>query len=69
MASRSRLSFAKRAEQHKHPLAKQLFQLAEKKQSNVVVSADLTTTDELLDLADSRCYLEIVMHNQSRPPS
>lgn len=55
MASRSAVPFAKRAEQHHHPLVKKLFLLAEKKQSNVVLSADLTTTKDLLDLADSRC--------------
>ncbi|KAK5092354.1 orotidine 5'-phosphate decarboxylase [Lithohypha guttulata] len=53
MASRSTVSFAKRAEQHNHPLVKKLFLLAEKKQSNVVLSADLTTTKDLLDLADN----------------
>jgi len=50
------VSFAKRAEQHNHPLVKKLFLLAEKKQSNVVLSADLTTTKDLLDLADSRYH-------------
>lgn len=54
MASRTQLSFAARADNHAHPLVKELFQLAEKKQSNVVLSADLTTTNELLDMADSR---------------
>lgn len=53
MASRSNVPFAKRAEQHKHPLAKRLFLLAEKKHSNVVLSADLTSTKALLELADS----------------
>lgn len=52
MASRSRVPFAKRAKDHHHPLVRQLFLLAEKKQSNVVLSADVTTTQELLDLAD-----------------
>jgi len=56
MASKSRLSFAKRAQQHRNPLVRQLFELAERKQSNVVLSADVTTTQELLDLADSRSF-------------
>ncbi|KAK5087953.1 orotidine 5'-phosphate decarboxylase [Lithohypha guttulata] len=53
MASRNRLSFTARAKQHKHPLVQQLFSLAEKKQSNVVLSADLATTKELLEIADN----------------
>lgn len=57
MASRSQVSFGERAEQHKHPLVKQLFLLAEEKKSNVVLSADVTTTEELLTLADSRFCL------------
>lgn len=54
MASKTQMSFTARAETHKHPLVKELFVLAEKKQSNVVLSADLTTTEALLDIADSR---------------
>ncbi|OJD19686.1 orotidine 5'-phosphate decarboxylase [Blastomyces percursus] len=52
MASKSRLPYSVRASRHSNPLAKQLFQMAEEKKSNVVVSADVTTTKELLDLAD-----------------
>lgn len=52
MASKSSLSYAARAEKHASPVAKRLFQLAEAKKSNIVVSADLTTTEELLSLAD-----------------
>ncbi|KAL9021302.1 MAG: hypothetical protein Q9185_001507 [Variospora sp. 1 TL-2023] len=52
MASKSYLSYAKRAEQHPNPVAKRLFNTAEAKKSNVVISADLTTTKELLHLAD-----------------
>ncbi|EQL35911.1 orotidine 5'-phosphate decarboxylase [Blastomyces dermatitidis ATCC 26199] len=52
MSSKSHLPYSVRASRHSNPLAKQLFQIAEDKKSNVVVSADVTTTKELLDLAD-----------------
>ncbi|OAX78972.1 orotidine 5'-phosphate decarboxylase [Emergomyces africanus] len=52
MSSKSHLPYSVRASRHRNPLAKQLFQIAEEKKSNVVVSADVTTTKELLDLAD-----------------
>lgn len=57
MASKSNLTYAERARQHDNPVAKKLFEIAKTKKSNVVVSADLTTTSELLELADSRCLL------------
>ena len=53
MTSKSSLSYAARAERHDNPIAVKLFQIAEAKKSNVVISADLTTTDELLEIADS----------------
>jgi orotidine-5'-phosphate decarboxylase len=53
MSSKSSLSYAERAKAHPNPLAKKLFEIAEAKKSNVVVSADLTTTKSLLDIADS----------------
>ena len=34
-------------------VAIKLFEMAEAKESKVVLSADLTTTDELLEIADS----------------
>ncbi|EEH37111.2 orotidine 5'-phosphate decarboxylase [Paracoccidioides lutzii Pb01] len=52
MSSKSHIPYAVRASRHSNPLAKQLFQIAEEKKSNVVVSADVTTSKELLDLAD-----------------
>ncbi|OOQ88765.1 hypothetical protein PEBR_11340 [Penicillium brasilianum] len=52
MSSKSQLTYAVRAESHPNPLARRLFQVAEAKKSNVTVSADVTTTKELLDLAD-----------------
>jgi hypothetical protein len=54
MASRSTLSFAQRATDHPNLLVKTLFGIAERKTTNVVLSADLTTTKELLAIADSK---------------
>ncbi|KAK2743062.1 orotidine 5'-phosphate decarboxylase [Myotisia sp. PD_48] len=52
MASKSNRTYDDRAVAHSNHLARRLFQIAIEKQSNVVVSADVTTTQELLDLAD-----------------
>ncbi|EFQ99116.1 orotidine 5'-phosphate decarboxylase [Nannizzia gypsea CBS 118893] len=52
MASRSQASYGDRAKAHANPLVRRLFEIAEQKQSNVVVSADVTTTSALLDLAE-----------------
>lgn len=52
MSSKSQLTYGARASKHPNPLAKRLFEIAEAKKTNVTVSADVTTTRELLDLAD-----------------
>ncbi|KAJ5084200.1 orotidine 5-phosphate decarboxylase pyrG-Penicillium chrysogenum [Penicillium alfredii] len=52
MSSKSQLTYGARASTHPNPLARKLFQVAEAKKSNVTVSADVTSTKELLDLAD-----------------
>ena len=52
MSSKSQLTYGSRASNHPNPLAKKLFQIAEAKNTNVTVSADVTTTKDLLDLAD-----------------
>ncbi|WEW57872.1 orotidine 5'-phosphate decarboxylase [Emydomyces testavorans] len=52
MASKSQIPYEDRARNHPNPLARRLFQIAVDKQSNLVVSADITTTNGLLDLAD-----------------
>ncbi|KAI9374003.1 Orotidine 5'-phosphate decarboxylase domain-containing protein [Aspergillus egyptiacus] len=52
MSSKSHLSYAARATNHPNPLTRKLFTIAEEKQTNVTVSADVTTSAELLDLAD-----------------
>ena len=52
MSNKNGLSFSQRADEHPHLLVKKLFQVAERKQTNIVLSADLTTTKELLAIAD-----------------
>lgn len=54
MSSASTESYSTRASRHANPVARKLFEIAESKRSNVTVSADLTTTKALLDLADRR---------------
>ena len=51
MTSKSTYTYGARAEVYPNLVAKRLFETAEAKKSNIVVSADLTTTKELLDLA------------------
>ena len=60
MASRSTRSFAERSKQHSHPLARGLFDIAERKKTNIVLSADLTTTAELLDITNGK-YVSVVL--------
>ena len=55
MSSKSQFTYGARASSHPNPLARKLFEVAEAKKSNVTVSADVTTTKELLDLADREC--------------
>ncbi|KAB8215504.1 humps family-domain-containing protein [Aspergillus novoparasiticus] len=52
MSSKSQLTYSARASKHPNALVKKLFEVAEAKKTNVTVSADVTTTKELLDLAD-----------------
>ena len=47
-----RLSYEQKLEVVKHPTAKKLLQIAINKKSNLIVSADVVTTSELLNLAD-----------------
>jgi hypothetical protein len=57
MASKSTLTYTQRAARHPNPLVKKLFEIADRKKTNVVLSADLTTTKELLAIADSELPL------------
>jgi hypothetical protein len=54
MASLSKTPFSQRAAEHDHPVAKRLFEIAEAKKSNLVVSADLTDSESLLACADCK---------------
>jgi hypothetical protein len=56
MASHSKRTFAERAKQHPNVLVRRLLDIAERKKTNIVLSADLTTTDELLKIADGRSH-------------
>ena len=47
-----RLSYEQKLEVTKHPTAKKLLQTAINKKSNLIVSADVVTTSELLNLAE-----------------
>lgn len=48
----SRLSYAERADYCLSPVAKHLFQLLDEKKTNLALSADVTSAQKLLDLAD-----------------
>lgn len=48
-----RLSYQEKIEKIEHPVGKKLLQIALDKKSNLIVSADVMTTEELLTLADS----------------
>jgi orotidine-5'-phosphate decarboxylase len=67
MSSKSQLTYGVRAESHPNPLARRLFQVAEAKKSNVTISADVTTTKELLDLADRTSNTIAPPKLQSKP--
>jgi len=56
------LNFKERAKQCKHPLSKKLFQLIHEKQTNLALSADLTRTNDIIQLVqqvgDEICILK-----------
>lgn len=52
MSSSSKLPYGTRAKYHPNPLVRELFAIAESKKTNVTVSADVTTSKALLELAD-----------------
>ena len=54
MASRCTLSYAQRASEHPNRLTARLLGIAEAKKTNITLSADLTTTKELLAIADGK---------------
>jgi orotidine-5'-phosphate decarboxylase len=65
MSSKSTLSYAVRTKQHQHPVVRQLFDIAEAKKSNVIVSVDMRTTDELLALANRKSSLQSPLSSTS----
>ena len=60
MTSRSTLTYAERAARHSHPVARMFLETAERKELNVIVSADLTTSAELL-----KCAIRIKLYIMS----
>nr|ABC87762.1 orotidine 5'-monophosphate decarboxylase [Myrothecium gramineum] len=52
MSSKSGLPYHIRATTNPHPVARKLFAVAERKKSNLIISADLTDTKSLLECAD-----------------
>ena len=48
-----RLSYQEKSDKTEHPISKRLLEIAIHKKSNLIVSADVMTTEELLTLADS----------------
>ncbi|OAA63878.1 Orotidine 5'-phosphate decarboxylase [Cordyceps fumosorosea ARSEF 2679] len=59
MASQSRKTYIERGKLHQHTVAKKLFEIADSKKSNPVISADLEDTDSLLKCADDRKLVDI----------
>src|SRR5271155_4275400 len=53
MTSRTNQAYGGRATDHPNRLSSRLFEIAESKKTNITLSADVTTTEELLDIADS----------------
>lgn len=49
---KKRFSYEEKLSKTEHPIAKKLLEIAIEKKSNLIVSADVMTTAELLDLAD-----------------
>jgi orotidine-5'-phosphate decarboxylase len=52
MASRTTQAYGRRAADHPNRLCEKLFEIAESKKTNITLSADLTTTKELLEITD-----------------
>lgn len=53
MASKSHLTYSTLAPEHIESVVERFFELAETKQSNVIISANLMNTSDLLNLSDS----------------
>lgn len=57
MTTKSTLSYAKRAQISSNAVVQKLFEIAESKKSNVVLSADIRNTKDLLSLADRKSFI------------
>lgn len=60
-------TYTERAEQHPNACARSLFELMERKQTNLSVAVDVTTKKELLSIADAVgpfvCVLKVKIYN------
>lgn len=55
---RKHCTFESRIATTDHPLARNLFELMSSKKTNLCVAADVTTSQELLTLADKVCFTQ-----------
>ena len=69
MATKTSLSYGQRAQRHPNGLARRLFTIAQSKQTNITVSADLTTTAELLSIAEGRISFRTMLSMSSMSTS
>lgn len=69
MTSQSYKTYSQRADAHHHPVAKKLFDIAESKQTNLVISADLEDTKSLLECADGMDPGALDLKRQSASPN
>lgn len=46
-------TYAERARKHRHPLARELLELMERKQSNLCLSVDVTKSDEIIRIVET----------------
>jgi hypothetical protein len=60
MTSKTSQAYGERATDHPNRLSSRLFEIAESKKTNITLSADVTTTEELLDIADSMTASSLV---------
>jgi orotidine-5'-phosphate decarboxylase len=59
MTSRTSQGYGERATDHPNRLCSRLFEIAKLKKTNITLSADVTATKELLDIADRMVVLFI----------
>lgn len=63
-------TYAARAKKHQNPLARQLLELMERKESNLAVSVDVVKSEELLRIVDQAgphvCIVKVSLMNANR---